>query len=70
MQKKNLSRSDHFHAVFPKQFKMTTKKKLSNIKFAYVTNDTANTSVKNHMYHTTPGETVICDSDGVTGDHI
>jgi hypothetical protein len=31
---------------------------------------TANTSVKNHIYHTTPGETVICDSDGVTGDHI
>jgi hypothetical protein len=36
------------------------------IKFAYVTNDIANTSIRNHMYqYTTPCEKVICDSDGV-----
>jgi hypothetical protein len=40
-------------------------------KLAYVTNDTAKTSITNHRYHyTTPHATVICDSDGVTGDHI
>jgi hypothetical protein len=47
-----------------------TKKRLQ-IKFAYVTNDTAKTSTENHIYHyTSPCETVICDTDGVTGDHI
>jgi hypothetical protein len=41
------------------------------IKFPYATNDTAETSIKNNIYHyTTPRETVICDSDGVTGSHI
>jgi hypothetical protein len=41
------------------------------IKFAYVTNDTAKTSIKNHLYHyTTPYEMIICDSDGVTGNCI
>jgi hypothetical protein len=33
------------------------------MKFAYVTNDTAETSVTNHIHRcTTPHETVICDS--------
>jgi hypothetical protein len=37
-------------------------------KFSYVTNDTAETSIKNNIYHyTVPLETVICDSDGATG---
>jgi len=50
---------------------MTIKKNIFKIKFAYVTNDTAKTSIKNHIYHyTTPCETVICDSDGMTGNHI
>jgi hypothetical protein len=41
------------------------------IKFAYVTDDMAETGIKNHIYHyTTPHEMVICDSDDVTGDHI
>jgi hypothetical protein len=41
------------------------------IKFSYVTNDTAKTSVKKHInYYTTPRKTVICDSDGVTGQCI
>jgi hypothetical protein len=32
------------------------------IKFASVTNDTAETSVKTHIYHyTTPSETAACD---------
>jgi hypothetical protein len=45
--------------------------KIFKIKFAYVTNDTAETSIKSLMYHyTTPHEMVISDSDGVTGDHI
>jgi hypothetical protein len=40
------------------------------MKFTYVTNDISETSVKNHIYHcTTPHETVICGSDGTTGDH-
>jgi hypothetical protein len=31
-----------------------------------MTNDTSETSIKNHLYHyTTPQEMVICDSDGV-----
>jgi hypothetical protein len=38
------------------------------MKFAYVTNDTAETSITKNR--TTPRGTVICDSDGVTGDHI
>jgi hypothetical protein len=41
------------------------------MKFAYVTSDTSETSIKNHIFHyTTPHETVICDIDGVTGDHM
>jgi hypothetical protein len=37
--------------------------------FAYVTNDTAETGIKSHVYHySTLHETVICDSDDVTGD--
>jgi hypothetical protein len=33
------------------------------MKFAYVTNDTSETSVKNHIHRcTTPRETVTCDS--------
>jgi hypothetical protein len=41
------------------------------IKFAYMTNDTAETSVENHIYHyTAPCEMVICDSDGMTDDYI
>jgi hypothetical protein len=41
------------------------------IKFAYVTSDTAEKSIKNHIYHyTTPRETEICDNDGMTDDHI
>jgi hypothetical protein len=46
-------------------------KKFFEIEFAYVTNDTLITSIKNHIYHyTTPCATVICDSDGMTGDRI
>jgi hypothetical protein len=46
-------------------------KKIFETKFAYVTNDTSKTSIKNNIYHnTTPCEMVICDSDGITGDHI
>jgi hypothetical protein len=46
-------------------------KNIFEIKFAYVTNNTAKTSIKNHIYYyTTPCEMVICDSDGVTDDHI
>jgi hypothetical protein len=45
-------------------------KKIVEIKFAFVTKDTAETSNENHSYHfITPHETVICDSDGMTGDH-
>jgi hypothetical protein len=34
-----------------------------------VTNDTAKTSIKNHIYHyITPCEAVICDNDGLTND--
>jgi hypothetical protein len=41
------------------------------IKFAYITNDTTKTSIKNHIYHyTTPHEMVICDGDGMTGNCI
>jgi hypothetical protein len=33
-------------------------------------NDTAETSIKNHIHHyTIPCEMVICDSDGITGVH-
>jgi hypothetical protein len=46
-------------------------KKIFEIKFAYVTNDNPETSIKNHIYHyTTPCEMVICDSDDMAGDHI
>jgi hypothetical protein len=35
-----------------------------------MTNNTDETSIKNHIYHyTTPCEMVICDSDGMTGKH-
>jgi hypothetical protein len=45
-----------------------TIQKIFKIKFAYVTNDTAETSIKTHIYHfTAPHEMVICESDGVTG---
>jgi hypothetical protein len=45
-------------------------KKIFGITVA-VTNDTAKTSIKNHLYHyTTPCEIVICDSDGVSGNHM
>jgi hypothetical protein len=40
------------------------------IKFACVTNDTAEKGFKNHIYHyTTSREMVICD-DGVRGEYI
>jgi hypothetical protein len=38
------------------------QKNIFEIKFAYVTNDTAKTGIKNHSYHyITSHETVICD---------
>jgi hypothetical protein len=41
-----------------------TIKKIFEIKFAYITNDTVQTSIINHIYHyTTPHEMVICESD-------
>jgi hypothetical protein len=41
------------------------------MKFAYVTNDIDETSIKNHLHHyTTLRETVTCDIDSVTGDCI
>jgi hypothetical protein len=50
---------------------MAIKKKIFEIKFAYVINDTAETTIEDHLHHyTMPCKTVICDSDGVTGDHI
>jgi hypothetical protein len=34
-------------------------------------NDTAKTSIKNHIYnYTTPCKIVICDSDVMTGNHM
>jgi hypothetical protein len=46
-------------------------KEIFEIKFASVTNDAAKTGIKNDIYHdTTPRETVICDSDGATGDCV
>jgi methylglyoxal synthase len=46
-------------------------KKILKIKFAYVTHDTAKTSIKNHIYrYTTPHKMVICYCDGVTGNRI
>jgi hypothetical protein len=51
--------------------KSVNVKEIFGIKFAYVTNDTAGTSIKNHIcYYTMTCETVICDSDGVTDDRI
>jgi hypothetical protein len=39
------------------------------IKFAYVTNNTAETSIKNKKFHyTTPREMIIHDIYGMTGD--
>jgi hypothetical protein len=50
---------------------MTIYENILKIKFAYVRNDTAKITTKNHLYyHTTPHEMVICDSEGVTGDHM
>jgi hypothetical protein len=71
MWNKNLSCTDNFHTFLPKQFKWQFKK-ISKIKFAYVTKDTAKTSIKNHIYYyTTPREMVISDSNGMTGkQHI
>jgi hypothetical protein len=41
------------------------------MKFAYLTNDPAKTSIKSHIYHyTTPRKTVICDSVGMADDCI
>jgi hypothetical protein len=49
---------------------MTTKR-ISEIEFAYVTNDTAEKNIKKHIYqYTAAHETVFCDSDGMTGDCI
>jgi hypothetical protein len=46
-------------------------KEIFEIKFVYVTNNTAQTSIKNHIYHySTPHQKVIFDSHGVTGNHI
>jgi hypothetical protein len=45
-------------------------KKIFEIKFAYVASDTVETSVQIDTHYTAACETVICDSDGVTGDHI
>jgi hypothetical protein len=50
--------------------KKIIKKKIFHIKFAYVTSHAATTSIKNHIYQYTPCETVICGSDGVTGDRV
>jgi hypothetical protein len=48
-----------------------TIKKVFEIKFAYVTNDTAETSSEYHIYHyTAPHEMVICNSVGMTGDCV
>jgi hypothetical protein len=45
--------------------------KILKIKFAYVTNETTETNIKNHIYHyTTPREIVIYDSDGMRGNRI
>jgi hypothetical protein len=53
----------------PNNWKWQLKK--NKIKFASVTNDTAETNIKNHIYHyTTPYEMVICESDGDTDDYI
>jgi hypothetical protein len=49
---------------------MTFLKNVFETKLAYVTNDTAETNIKNHIYHcTTPRQMVICDG-GVTDDRI
>jgi hypothetical protein len=49
---------------------MIISKNIFKIKFAYVTNTTAKTCIKNHIYHyATPCKTVMFDSDGRTGDH-
>jgi hypothetical protein len=56
---------------FPQIIQNDNLKKIFKIKFAYVTKYTAETSIKNHIYHyTTPCEMVICDSEGITGNHI
>jgi hypothetical protein len=46
-----------------------TLKNLKN-KFAYVTNETAETSIKNQLYHyTTPHKTITYNTNVVKGDH-
>jgi hypothetical protein len=48
-----------------------TIKKIVEIKYAHVTNDTVEARIKHHIYHyTTPCETVIYDSDGMIGNLI
>jgi hypothetical protein len=50
-----------------------TIKIIFKVTFSCVRNDIAKTSrpIKNHDYNcTAPRETVICDSDGMTGDRI
>jgi hypothetical protein len=67
IQKKNLTCSDSSKS--PQIIQNGNLKKIFEIKSADVTNDTAKTSIKNHIYHyTTSQETVICDSDGVAGN--
>jgi hypothetical protein len=52
-------------------FKWKFKKKIFEIELANVTNKTTETSIKNHIYHhTIPHKTVICNSDGMTGNRI
>jgi hypothetical protein len=46
----------------PNNLKWQCTQIIFEIKFAYVTNDTAKTSITNHIYHySTPREMVICD---------
>jgi hypothetical protein len=58
---------------FYSSLQIIQKDNLKNLKiiFSYVKNYTAKKSVKDHIYiYTTPREMVICDNDGMTGDHI
>jgi hypothetical protein len=46
-------------------------KNIFKIKFAYVTNDIAKTTVSHlSLHYTTPHGTVICGIDGMIGNHI
>jgi hypothetical protein len=59
-----------FRQFSPKIQNYDLKKNIFEVKFAYVTNETAK-SIKNCIYYyTEPCGTVICDSNGMTGDHI